>query len=288
MKTTLITLHTQTSLHAGSGQHDSVIDLPIQRESHTGYPCIFGSSMKGALRAHAETRSNATAESIARLFGKKGEKDESNAGALLISDARLLLLPIRSLTGQFRWITCPAILRRYKADRKRFGTHCPLPVPDVGEQEILIATNDAPLYLEEYRFHGKKHDLDAWISCFATAIDYENCDTMLRNQLGIVSDNNFAYLASYTLPVTPHVAIDTETKTTVPGALWYEESLPADTLFYAGIAADKERKENGKEPEEIMKEFRNLFAIEHEQWLQIGGNETVGMGWCSVKFAEEN
>jgi CRISPR-associated protein Cmr4 len=43
----------QTSIHAGAGQALSVIDLPIQRESHTQFPVIFGSSLKGALRFRA-------------------------------------------------------------------------------------------------------------------------------------------------------------------------------------------------------------------------------------------
>ncbi len=286
MQTTVMTLHAQTALHAGSGQSDSVIDLPVQRESHTGFPCIFGSSMKGALRSHAETRSKIKDAIIAQLFGQK--EGDGNAGALLVSDARLLLLPIRSLTGQFRWITCPAVLKRYKADRQRFGIHCDLAVPEVNPEEILIASGEeAPLYLEEYRFNGKPHDLSAWVDRLAGAIDYDDAQTMLNNQLGILNDDDFAYLATYTLPVNPHIAIENSTKTTMQGALWYEETLPPDTLLYVGIGVDNERKAKGKDAQELMTDFQHIFTADDARWLQIGGNETVGMGWCSVKFTEE-
>ncbi|WP_279487125.1 RAMP superfamily CRISPR-associated protein [Aeromonas veronii] len=47
----LLGLHAHTWIHAGSGEKDGVVDLPIQREAHTGWPVIFGSSLKGAMRS---------------------------------------------------------------------------------------------------------------------------------------------------------------------------------------------------------------------------------------------
>ncbi|CUX77818.1 type III-B CRISPR module RAMP protein Cmr4 [Thermococcus chitonophagus] len=40
-----------TPIHAGSGAELSVVDLPIQRERHTGFPTIWGQSLKGVLRS---------------------------------------------------------------------------------------------------------------------------------------------------------------------------------------------------------------------------------------------
>lgn len=36
----IMTLNTLTSTHPGSGTELSFVDLPIQREGHTGYPKI--------------------------------------------------------------------------------------------------------------------------------------------------------------------------------------------------------------------------------------------------------
>lgn len=44
----------ETPLHAGSGDSLGVVDLPIQRERHTSFPKIEGSSLKGALRQASE------------------------------------------------------------------------------------------------------------------------------------------------------------------------------------------------------------------------------------------
>ena len=44
-KMAMIVAH--TPIHAGSGSETGIVDLPIQRERHTAYPKIEGSSMKG-------------------------------------------------------------------------------------------------------------------------------------------------------------------------------------------------------------------------------------------------
>ena len=46
----LLYLHAITSLHPGSGTALGVVDLPIQRERHTGWPVIPASSIKGVFR----------------------------------------------------------------------------------------------------------------------------------------------------------------------------------------------------------------------------------------------
>ncbi len=288
MNTLLLKLHAQTSIHAGSGQTDSVIDLPVQRESHTGYPCVFGSSMKGALRTHAESRVQTDKQIVSQLFGKEGDGDNGNAGAVLVSDARLLLLPMRSLTGQFRWVTCPNILNRLVQDSKRFGMEITAKVPAVSAGKVLTTSGEDNLYLEEYRFKKSDAELDnAWITGLASYIAYDDAEQMLKKQLAIISNDDFAYLAQYALPVNPHIAINSDTKITKTGALWYEETLPSDSVLYVGIAVEDERKkkeERTADKNELATAFKQLFT--DNQWLQIGGNETVGMGWCSIKTTD--
>jgi CRISPR-associated protein Cmr4 len=52
MKQNLLYLFTRTPLHVGAGSAVGAIDQPIQRERHTGFPLIPGSSIKGVLRDH--------------------------------------------------------------------------------------------------------------------------------------------------------------------------------------------------------------------------------------------
>lgn len=51
-KALILGLYSVTPVHAGSGAELSVIDLPIQRERHTGFPVIWGQSLKGVLRSY--------------------------------------------------------------------------------------------------------------------------------------------------------------------------------------------------------------------------------------------
>jgi len=43
-------IHIITPLHAGTGQELGIVDLPIQRERHTGFPKIEASGLKGSMR----------------------------------------------------------------------------------------------------------------------------------------------------------------------------------------------------------------------------------------------
>ena len=81
-----------------------------------------------------------------------------------------------------------------------------------------------------------------------------------------------------------HIAIESATKTVKGGALWYEETLPPETLLYVGLAAYQARKQDSdlNTPEKVLTTVINLFT--NKPWLQIGGNETVGMGWCAVSI----
>jgi len=47
-----------TPVHAGSGNDLGIVDLPIQREKHTGFPKIEGSTLKGSIRDFFEIQTN--------------------------------------------------------------------------------------------------------------------------------------------------------------------------------------------------------------------------------------
>ena len=213
---TILGLLAQTSIHAGTGSNTGVIDLPIQREGHNGYPCIFGSSMKGALRTRAEAESSA--ESVKFVFGPDTNNASDHAGALMVSDARLLLLPIRSLTSQFKWVTCPAVLQRFKRDADRFGIkNCDFTIPILKKNddktEFALAhkvpKKDKDIFLEEYRFEIQSDDLDlSGIAGFlAMLMTHDDAKVALEQQLVIVSNDMFAHLCHHATPVNAHIAI---------------------------------------------------------------------------------
>lgn len=285
----LLGLTAQTPLHAGSGSADDVIDLPIQREAHSDWPCVFGSSVKGALRAHAEGN-GLDAKLAQAVFGPDTANASVHAGSLLVSDARLALLPVRSLTSHFRWVTCPSLLRRLGRDLQRLGLVEVLPaVPEVESEQALVAKSQSggdELYLEEFRFSQALGELDGWVSVLEQLCgqDYR---PELKQQLTLIDDDSFRHLCRSALPMQPHIRLDSETKTVAAGALWYEENLSPETVLYVCLSAQPSRYEAiDKSADALMSELLDGLFIERP-WLQVGGNETVGMGWCRVEVVKE-
>src|SRR5690554_204286 len=112
METAMLGLLAETSIHPGTGRSTGIVDLPVAREAATDYPVVVGSSLKGALR----DKGRGSGIDVDDAFGKPDA-----AGALLVSDGRLLLLPVRCLTGSYRWVTCPHLIERYARDLRRAG-----------------------------------------------------------------------------------------------------------------------------------------------------------------------
>lgn len=303
----ILALRTETSLHAGIGQQTGGIDLPIQREAHTGWPCVYGSGVKGALRNLAEDLLGPAGKpSIKLVFGPDTANASEHAGALAVGDARLLLLPVRSLTGHFKWVSCPAVLDRLGRDARRLGisalTDLKVDPPSKAAEGLSPAVHaDGPteLFLEEYRFDVKQQDLGNLIAKLAQMVADPGFSERLKSQLVIVDDDTFKSFCDSATPVNAHVRLNSATKTVETGALWYEETLPPETLLYSTLSAQAARvrktDEQGKDlgPELDAKSVletvtHTLFAA--HPYLQVGGNETVGMGWCRVQVvaAEEN
>ncbi|TVS15231.1 MAG: type III-B CRISPR module RAMP protein Cmr4 [Gammaproteobacteria bacterium] len=284
----LIGLTAQTMIHAGSGSADDVLDLPIQREAHNDWPCIYGSSMKGALRANAEAQGLDQAL-VRAVFGPDTANASTHAGSLLVSDARLLLLPVRSLTGHFRRVTCPAALKRLCRDLERLGLLATLPVaPEPAPGEALVAETSggaSDLYLEEFRFDETQYALDAWVSLLSQLCG-EDYRAEIARQLTVVDDDSFRHLCRSAMPVLPHVRLDNESKTVVDGALWYEECLAPETVLYVCLATQPSRYEDlPLSADGLLEELVEAMFLRNA-WLQVGGNETVGMGWFRVRLVD--
>lgn len=304
MKKTLLGLYAHSNIHAGSGDEVSgVIDLPIQREGHTGWPVIFGSALKGAMRGHAFNL-HFDKELTSIIFGDESTDGSEHAGAMSVSDAKLLLLPVRSLNRHFYWVTSPALLERYASDLlwseignidKKLAN---LKIDDIDDNTAITHGNPdqnnekARIFLEEFSFREKKKNLSDMVDLIAIVMDSvfgeEDIKKNLKNQILIVSNNIFSHLAQFSTVVIPHTSIDQKTKTVKKGALWYEESLPSQTVLYASVLMHPSRKKTKNEnddikPDVLINHLKNDF-IGKDNYLQVGGNETKGMGICRMKL----
>lgn len=109
-----------THLHVGSGKTGGAIDLPVQRDEN-GYPCIYASSLKGALKTsllHGAIKMGHTKDValdlVRALLGSEPGDEESFQSSVAILDAYLLAMPARSLKGVYAYVTTPTLLRKFK------------------------------------------------------------------------------------------------------------------------------------------------------------------------------
>lgn len=260
----MIGLLTETSLHAGTSQSTGAIDLPVQRERATGYPVVVGSSLKGALRAHF--KQTWADKQVHRTFGGPDE-----AGVIGISDGRLLLLPIRSLQHAFVWVTCPYLLERFKRDLLLTGHTIGWQVPIIQPAtpgDVLIADlpENSTLFLEEFAFTVRNHPaLTEIANDIAPLMAHDSARARLRDHLAIISDKDFGYFAQFGLPVYARNELNDNK---ISKSLWYEESLPTDSLLYYLVLSESDSLEHFIE------------HIKSSPYIQLGGNESIGQGFC--------
>ena len=265
MKTVMFGLLAETPIHPGAGRGMGVVDLPVAREAATDYPVIVGSSLKGALRDKMET---AKADDAKARFGK-----QDRAGDLLVSDARLLLLPVRSLTGSYRWATCPHLVERYGRDLARAGLGLGPEVPGVECRSVRAAGNGS-LFLEERQFAISGKLPDDLAKAVEPLLLHQETKGRLPARLAVLHDDDFAWFARYGLSIQARNVLEDGTKKSKN--LWYEETLPPDTVMYAIVMGRSD---------EAVGSLDSLFP-EDDPYLQAGGNETVGQGWFAVSVCK--
>lgn len=267
MNSAMLGLLAETPIHPGCGRSMGVVDLPVAREAATDYPLIAGSSLKGSLRDKAEAQF--PEDAVKQRFGRPDQ-----AGDLLVADARLLLLPVRSLTGAYRWLTSPHLLERFRRDLARAGL-TPLPPTLAVKQGSALTSGSGHLFLEERQFRIQapgEADFSTLVSALKPLLAHEASGIRLAKQLAILHDDDFAWFVRYGLPIQARNVLEDGSKKSTN--LWYEETLPPDTVMYSLVIARQS---------DSISVLQTLFPAEGA-YLQAGGNETVGQGWFAVSL----
>lgn len=246
------------------------------------------------------------APNAAWLFGS----DNANVaweGALQFSEAKLLAFPIRSAKGSFAWVTCPLILQRALRDGVITLDCLPTKIP-TDEQALFASTvedGDQPkpgplrldvqdngqivkqIVLEEYTF--------TWAADLPLNLG-ENLAGLLTddpiwqevaNRLVILSDGMMSFFARNACEVAQHVKISDETGTAEDGALFNQENVPSETLFYSVLHASAERTVNKAQDQrrkggEAIETFET--KIKAVGVFQFGGDASTGLGYCTVSL----
>lgn len=306
-------LYCEENVHVGAGSSTGTIDLPIQREKHTNLPHIEGSSLRGAIREAAHNKNSQENDfeesNFSRYFGKAGDEG-SSASALDITDASLLLFPVRSYVGVFAWITCPLALYKF-AHRYNIINGASIEIKHLippGDNTALIQKECFPkleenevasqVVLEEFLFEAEGADVkidnqligDFLVTIFNEVKNSSSEETTeetesvqnnalleeLKTKIVIVSDDVFRDFTEIFTPKITRNKIDQNTGTAQGMGLFNEEFLPAESILYAFITANDEfsNEEKRLKSDEIIK-----FAEDNIPSLfKVGGDKNIGKG----------
>jgi CRISPR-associated protein Cmr4 len=286
----LLYLYAESPVHTGAANSVDVLDLPVQREAATGYPVIWGQSLKGALRQAAKEagwggRVNGV---FGSAIGDPGENGGTMPGTLAVGDAQLVAMPVPALRHTFAWLTSEIALSRLARKYKILRRDAPA-LPTVASDQALAA---ATAWTAEGREVlgpclvpiGGPPDraLVDWAERIAAdALDWDEAfgpfGAKLREDLVLAGSDLVSVLLRECTEQAVRVQLGKSK--TVENGPFYSEYLPAETIMAAVLTL----RGSGDEPGN-RQALRDLLD---EQLLQIGGDETLGKGLMWGRLLEE-
>lgn len=278
----LLYLYAESPVHAGASAGEDVLDLPIQREVTTGYPVVWGQSLKGALRQAAADGPWTPAE-VELVFGSEpgagGPDGQTTPGALAVGDAQLVAMPVPTLKSTFAWMTTAVALGRLarKYVRIRPDAHWALPTvaPDAGlaahedwastEGEVLgpcvvPMRHDAAMADWAHRLA-----MDA----ITTGEAFDPFRSKLARDLLAVGEDIAPMLLRECTEQSARVQLKRDTKTVEHGP-FYSEYLPAESLLATSLTL------RGRGDTADVR--GSLEYLLDGSLLQVGADETLGKG----------
>jgi len=238
-------LMTTDPVHIGvGGSRLGRVDNSIVREPGSRLPKIPGTSLHGAIRSYAAFRfgspdcagqTNHCGDPccpICQTFGyAKGiTEEQTRAGLVSISDARLLLFPVYSLAGPV-WVTSPTALRDAGAEN----------VPDVADEKVLL-----PQTLSRHR-----HLNLGWLMLpranrgqdgfFVWPQEMNDVPETIRQRAVLVSDALFSIIVNSNLEVRTSVSIDPNTGAALDKALFTYEAIPRTAILHMEVVVERHR-----------------------------------------------
>ena len=285
-----------SGIHAGTGSDLGLVDMPIQRERHSGLPKIESSGIKGCIREAFE-QVEGLGDFVEVAFGPDDDGNK-HSGSIAFSDARLLLFPVRSAKGVFAYATCPYILSRLCEDFALAGIEVPELISSDKAQtssDRLLIPKTGKVVLEEYTIEAAKTDYAKTLAeKIAAWLDLEYSQ-YIKDNLIILSDDDFKDFALHNTEVITRIKIDNNTGTVAKGALFSQELLPTETVLYSLVMTSRIfiEKESRKKSDTVMAAGKagmddgeyllDVISGSMPRYIQLGGDATIGKGFCRVK-----
>lgn len=260
-------IHCQTNLHAGSGDTNyGIIDKMVQRDPVTRMPCIYSSSLKGALREYFEEGPEKDTIGVLAnsIFGKKTEQEnegtDNSKGNTIFHEAQLIGLPVRSNLKPYFIATSKITLVNWMNKSGLLGLNFMALKTEINTLPDDIAKN-VPKIIGTLIPHLDIEDFENVGSVAATITELKR---YLGSEILLMNNDDFKEICSdYDLPVIARNNLENgESKN-----LWYEQIVPHQSrfVFYTVcLGADK------------------FTGNIHDKTVQIGANSSLGYGFCNI------
>jgi CRISPR-associated protein Cmr4 len=288
----ILFLRALTPLHVGAGRGASIhVELPVQRDEF-GFPTIWASSLKGALRANFDRSSKCDKNTI---FGPEPASPEVSeySSAASFTDARLILIPGRLLKGVWAYITSPHMLEQLRTLLEVRGERVDVPSVSgnealVSKPELMLTGSDGRRYVVVNEARLEAREDKSVIESLSKVLPDKIANTVKDKGVIVVSDAVARDIVNRSMVIQYRVRLNPNTKTVVPGALWSEEYMPSNTVM-ASLVVCREPRRRRSEGEacasatDVCNDLVGYFANTRST-IYVGGKETIGKGLVELYF----
>ena len=265
-------------LHVGSGRGAiSYVDLPVQRD-FMGFPCVWASSLKGALRSFLwlkygcdKSSSSDVCSCVKLLYGPERGEEDAYAGSMFVSDLHLLALPGPCGAGVCLY-TSPFLLQRFREKLRIFAEGDVgaldenglanelyklvsgviegvsdleadrVAVSDVNELVVRGYSVLAFRVYSEDRLVGVPGLVSLFGKVLESVLSNSTLSRLYARRVVVVPDVVARHVLGLRLLVRQtRVALDYRSKRVKPGALWSEEYVPEFTLMHGAFLFSRPR-----------------------------------------------
>ncbi len=277
-----------TPIHPGVGRAEGAqVDLPVQRDEF-GLPTIWASSLKGALKSYLLERAGTQDDERSKVlvvFGPEpgeGEASDYTSSASLL-DARLLLIPARSLKGLWIYVTSPHMLKMLNTYREVVGYGAVQELRNYYDAKEALVSSDK-FYVDGNKLVVNEVEVKAGLDSNLSAALSKALDNTAEalKELGarldvlLLPDDLAPTIVRRSLLVQYRVRLGTGVKKVEEGP-WSEEYVPQFTVFVSGVLFRKpsRRDVQGLDTAEKVRQWLTGKGISS---LALGGKESIGKG----------
>jgi CRISPR-associated protein Cmr4 len=269
----MLGLYTETPLHCGTESGSGFVDLPIQRERHSNFPVIPGSTIKGVLRDETDDEWGGLRDTY---FGAGSDDNEGTTpGSISFSDGFLVAFPVRTASVPFAWVTCPMVLERmYRA----MGGTWPAGLSELerghgwsnadGQLKGEVLLEDVVVSMSSTPKAGAESLLALLQQLLPMQASFNYTRSIFPKRIAAVCDEDFGWLVESATEVVTRIKLDEKTHTTSGdgGNMFNEELVPRDALFLSVLR-------------ELTPQTVKEFPLEKlPETIRLGGDETIGRG----------